>query len=64
MTTDEIDARLATMTVTELRDLLGVIDMGVAALTAAEKQGLHATADLIGDEDGASITLSLEGGQP
>lgn len=60
MTEAEIDARLAAMTLPQLVDLHRVVSMGVAALHAAEKAGFTGTAALIGDEDGATITLSVD----
>lgn len=61
MTPEDIDARLKAMSLPELTDLHRVVGMGVAALQAAEKAGFNATAALIGDEDGATITLSVTG---
>ena len=57
----EIDARLAAMNRPELEDLFRVLTMGAAALHAAEKAGFTAVAALIGDADGATITLSVSG---
>ncbi len=61
MTIDEIDGCLADMSIAQMVDLHRVLTLGVAALTSAEKAGFAATASIIGDEDGAAITISVEG---
>lgn len=62
MTADEIDGCLSEMSIAQMIDLHRVLTMGVAALASAEKAGFAGTASLIGDEDGAAITISVEGG--
>jgi uncharacterized protein YdeI (YjbR/CyaY-like superfamily) len=53
----ETSEAIAALTLTQLVDLKRCIDMGVAALAAAEKAGFPATASLTVDEDGAALVL-------
>lgn len=57
MSNAEIDA----MTLPQLLDLHRVLGMGVAALQAAEKAGFKGTCALTCDEEGAAVTLSVDG---